>query len=94
MAVADNQVHDWLILLDREIEHIWRRNWSVGKALFIITRYGPFLDMPLTVAGGSNPFIVGIGGSAESDSTVAVHDAPYGAMDGNVSKAIASSAAG
>ena len=68
--VANNQVHDWLIFLDREVEHIWQKNWSVGKVLFIITRYGPLLDMSTAVTSESDPCIVGIGGTLTSDSAV------------------------
>jgi len=46
-----HQVYDWLILLDREVEHIWRSGWSIPKILFIVARYGAFLDMPILVTG-------------------------------------------
>ena len=52
-AAADDQVHDWLILLDREVEDVWQNKFSIGKVLFIITRYGPFLDMPITITSES-----------------------------------------
>ena len=50
---ADHQVHEWLILLDREVEGVWRSKWGINKILFIITRYGPFLDMPITIVSES-----------------------------------------
>jgi len=37
-------VYDWLILLDREIEYVWQSEWTIPKVLYIITRYGAFLD--------------------------------------------------
>ena len=43
--IADHQVYDWLTLLDREVEHIWRSKWSIPKILFIVSRYGPFIDI-------------------------------------------------
>jgi hypothetical protein len=63
-TVADRQVYDWLILFDREVEHIWRSDWSVGKILFIVSRYGPFLDMPIVIASESDftLCVIGIGG--------------------------------
>ena len=69
-TVADNQVHDWLIFLDYEVEYIWRKNWSIGKILFIITRYGPFLDMLTTVASEPDSYIIGIGATLTPDCTV------------------------
>jgi len=59
--VADTQAHDWLILFDREVEHIWRRNLNAGKILFIIARYGPLLDLSTRGASESDPCTVGIG---------------------------------
>jgi len=59
--VADIQAHDWLTFLDREVEHIWRRNWSVGNILFIIARYGPLLDIVITTTSEPDPCTVGIG---------------------------------
>lgn len=41
--------HDWLILLNHEVEHIWREKWGLGKILYCISRYGPFLDMPIII---------------------------------------------
>ncbi|KAF9791081.1 hypothetical protein BJ322DRAFT_1208316 [Thelephora terrestris] len=49
-------VHDWLILLDREIEHVWRTQWGINKVLYIISRYGPFLDMPITIVTHIAPY--------------------------------------
>ena len=51
----NNQVHEWLILFDREVEHIWRKDWNVSKVLFILSRYGVFLDIPITLASKSDP---------------------------------------
>ena len=67
-TVADDQVHDWLYLLGHEIEHIWRKNWSVGKVLYIITRYAPVVDTPLMTVCEPDPCVVGIGGGVDSDS--------------------------
>ncbi|KAF9648410.1 hypothetical protein BDM02DRAFT_2274668 [Thelephora ganbajun] len=49
-------VHDWLILLDREVEHVWQSEWNISKVLFIISRYGPFLDMPITITTHTAPY--------------------------------------
>lgn len=41
--------YDWLILLDREIEHVWGARWGTGKILYLASRYWPFLDMPIII---------------------------------------------
>jgi len=51
-------VYDWLILLDREVELIWRSEWSIPKILFIVARYGAFIDVPILIAGGSGSALV------------------------------------
>jgi len=43
-------IYDWLISLDYEVKHIWQSEWNISKILFIITRYGTLLDMPMKVA--------------------------------------------
>jgi len=52
-GIPDHQVYDWLTALDREVEHIWRSKWSIPKILFIISRYGAFIDMPIFIASES-----------------------------------------
>jgi len=42
-----------MIPLDREVEHIWQSKWSIPKVLFLITRYGTFLDIPMRAASES-----------------------------------------
>ncbi|KAJ3973388.1 hypothetical protein EV361DRAFT_900365 [Lentinula raphanica] len=32
-------VYDYLLNLDDEIEFIWKKSWSIGKVLFILSRY-------------------------------------------------------
>ncbi|KAF9789556.1 hypothetical protein BJ322DRAFT_542728 [Thelephora terrestris] len=49
-------VHDWLILLDQEIEYVWRRKWDIGKVLFIISRYGTFYDLPIRLVTHITPY--------------------------------------
>jgi len=51
-------VYDWLILLDCEVEYVWRSEWSVPKILFIIARYGALFDMPVLVASESDSILV------------------------------------
>jgi hypothetical protein len=43
------KVYDWLLVLDREVEHVWRRKWSIGKVLYIISRYGTLVAIPLII---------------------------------------------
>ena len=59
-AAADHQVHDWLVLIEREVKDIWRSDSSIIKVLFVVTRYGPFFDMPITIT--SKPGTVGVEG--------------------------------
>jgi len=83
-TIADNQVYDWLILFDCEVEHIWQRNWGVGKMLFIIARYGPFLYMSITVISKSDPYVIGIRGLLTLIRLFVVHNAPPGTMSDGV----------
>ncbi|KIK00158.1 hypothetical protein K443DRAFT_617705 [Laccaria amethystina LaAM-08-1] len=39
--------YDYLLKLRREISYIWSCPWSVGIALFYISRYLMFIDQPL-----------------------------------------------
>jgi len=41
-------------LLDCEVEHIWRSKWSIPNILFIISRYGVFIDMPIFITSESD----------------------------------------
>ncbi|KAJ3996485.1 hypothetical protein F5050DRAFT_1758880 [Lentinula boryana] len=36
--------YDYLLTLDDEIEFIWKKSWSIGKALFIMSRYYPLIS--------------------------------------------------
>ncbi|KIJ12977.1 hypothetical protein PAXINDRAFT_170887, partial [Paxillus involutus ATCC 200175] len=41
---------DYFYQLEDEVTFIWSRgDWSVGKALFVLTRYIPFIIIPLTL---------------------------------------------
>ncbi|KIK76210.1 hypothetical protein PAXRUDRAFT_18372 [Paxillus rubicundulus Ve08.2h10] len=47
-----DQTFDYFYQLEDEVTFVWsRRGWSVGKALFIPTRYIPFILIPLTLFG-------------------------------------------
>ncbi|KLO07868.1 hypothetical protein SCHPADRAFT_1001333, partial [Schizopora paradoxa] len=37
-------VYDSIILVSEEMSCIWKRHWSFGKLLYVITRYGCFVD--------------------------------------------------
>jgi len=50
------QVHDWFILLNHEVEHVWKTKWSVGKVLYILSRYGPFFDTPIMIVLITAPY--------------------------------------
>ena len=67
-AVVDHQVYDWLTLLDREVEHVWRSEWSMPKILFIISRYGTVLDMLILIAGEPDLVHRGSLGNADRNS--------------------------
>ena len=49
-------MYDYFVLLDREVEHIWGKEWNVSKILFILSRYGPFFDVPIHFARKSDLF--------------------------------------
>ena len=47
--IFDHQVYDWLALFDREVEHIWSKEWNIAKILYLLSRYGPFIDVPINL---------------------------------------------
>ncbi|KAF8839348.1 hypothetical protein BDN67DRAFT_1003747 [Paxillus ammoniavirescens] len=52
LSLAALFVFDYCYQLEDEVTFIWSRgNWSVGKALFVPTRYIPFIIIPLTLFG-------------------------------------------
>lgn len=58
LCILTLMVHDWLVLLRDEVKHFWRTKWSFTKILYLVSRYGPFLDMPIltvlqTAPGGA-----------------------------------------
>ena len=66
-----DQVYDWFILFDLEVEHVWRSEWGVTKILYIVSRYGPLFDMPITITSQSS-FLPHLseGGNANGDSPI------------------------
>ena len=56
--ILNRQVYDWLVLFDREVEYIWKKEWNVAKMLYIFSRYGPFLDAPIGVVRKSDPALI------------------------------------
>ncbi|KAI0064839.1 hypothetical protein BV25DRAFT_1822576 [Artomyces pyxidatus] len=56
-AIGALLVYDYLCTLDQEVEHVWSGTWTVGKALFILNRYPPFVDtfisLKLLTSGGT-----------------------------------------
>jgi len=82
-AAADHQVHDWLALIEREVRYIWQSDSSIIKVLFIITRYGPFFDMPITITSESDSSVGYCWYRGNADLSLyssVVHTAPYGAI--------------
>ncbi|KAJ4477748.1 hypothetical protein C8J55DRAFT_515419 [Lentinula edodes] len=53
-------LYDYLLTLDDEIEFIWRKSWSIGKVLFIISRY---YSLIVTIAVNNYAFFGGLSGS-------------------------------
>ncbi|KAF9523004.1 hypothetical protein CPB83DRAFT_863575 [Crepidotus variabilis] len=43
-------LYDYIITFEDEIELVWSKRFSFGTALFVITRYLPFIDMPILLA--------------------------------------------
>jgi len=40
-------VYDYLLTLELELTLIWSSDWSIGKILFLLSRYSTFIDVPL-----------------------------------------------
>jgi len=40
---------DWLLMFDLEVSYIWQDRWGVVKVLYILSRYMPFIDIPITI---------------------------------------------
>jgi len=47
VSTATVLLYDWLLILDREVEYIWRASWNYTKALYLFTRYTPFVSIAL-----------------------------------------------
>lgn len=43
------QCYDYFVTFQREVELVWPSKWNSMKVLFIVSRYSPFLDVPLDV---------------------------------------------
>ena len=43
------QFYDYFVTFQREVELVWPSKWNSMKVLFIVSRYSPFLDVPLDV---------------------------------------------
>ncbi|EAU85346.2 hypothetical protein CC1G_07616 [Coprinopsis cinerea okayama7 len=42
-----NEVHDYFLTLDYEVQLIWDSPWRLTKILYLMTRYLPFLDLTI-----------------------------------------------
>jgi len=42
-------VYDYMLTLDSELLLIWSSRWNLVKALFLLVRYMPFIDMVLLI---------------------------------------------
>ncbi|KAJ3552436.1 hypothetical protein NP233_g12885 [Leucocoprinus birnbaumii] len=49
LASAAIMVLDWLLMLDLEVRHIWESRWNGTKALYLVARYLPFIDLPVLI---------------------------------------------
>jgi hypothetical protein len=43
------QVYDYMLTFKDEVRLVWPSRWSIGKVLFFLTRYPPFIDMTLVL---------------------------------------------
>ncbi|KAF8995948.1 hypothetical protein BDQ17DRAFT_1545011 [Cyathus striatus] len=43
-------VYEYLLTFDLEVNFVWKRDWSIVKILFILTRYLPFFDATIILA--------------------------------------------
>jgi len=42
-------VYDWLLMLSKEVQYVWRSSWNYTKVLYLMARYTPFAAMALMV---------------------------------------------
>ncbi|KAF9039338.1 hypothetical protein BJ165DRAFT_381518 [Panaeolus papilionaceus] len=42
-------VYDYILTIDKEVEHVWPCPWSWGVILFYINRYIPFVELSLSI---------------------------------------------
>lgn len=50
------QAYDYGITFDSELSLIWAAPWSLVKALFLLTRYLPFVEMVLILCSTASHF--------------------------------------
>ncbi|KAF9441780.1 hypothetical protein P691DRAFT_765897 [Macrolepiota fuliginosa MF-IS2] len=43
---------DWLLTFEMEVIFIWKAKWSLTKWLYVLSRFMPFVDVPLAVVFG------------------------------------------
>ncbi|KAF8509799.1 hypothetical protein JB92DRAFT_478078 [Gautieria morchelliformis] len=51
LAAFSMLVYDYALTFDAEVEFVWQRRWSFGKALFIFNRYFGLLSLLSYVIG-------------------------------------------
>ncbi|KAF9528066.1 hypothetical protein CPB83DRAFT_366374 [Crepidotus variabilis] len=54
LATLTTLVYDYSITLGQEVDLVWSRPFTFGTGLFFVTRYLPFIDLPITVSAYSS----------------------------------------
>jgi hypothetical protein len=59
MAVAclSVLVYDYAIMMDREVEYIWKSDWNWVKVVYLAQRYIPFIEMFLYFGSSTSSFL-------------------------------------
>ncbi|KAF9449399.1 hypothetical protein P691DRAFT_774726 [Macrolepiota fuliginosa MF-IS2] len=54
LASAVIMILDWLLTLEMEVTLIWEAEWNLSKGLYMVSRYMPFIDVPIALTFGLN----------------------------------------
>jgi hypothetical protein len=52
--------YEYIVTLDQEINHIWRKKWSLSTLIFAVNRYGALILELYLVLGPTTDYTVSI----------------------------------
>ncbi|KZT57305.1 hypothetical protein CALCODRAFT_286079 [Calocera cornea HHB12733] len=70
MAAGTLLVYDYILTFPKEVDLVWRAKWTIGKSLFLLLRYGAWVDVVIFTYGHV----------VQETSPVSCHWAMYGAL--------------